>query len=223
MREVDRLAEVEYWIAPLQLMEVAGLQAARVAREIVGPSLEGRAVCILAGKGNNGGDGLVAARRLLGWGAKAQVITSYEPGEATGLSAAQLVAAVASGVPVERWIGKLPMADLYLDALLGFGSEGAPRGEVAEMIDALERAGAAILAVDLPSGLDAATGAVVGSCVTAADTVTLAAPKTGMLEPGARERVGRLHVADIGIPPSLLRRVGIDPTGLFSDSDLFLL
>jgi hydroxyethylthiazole kinase-like uncharacterized protein yjeF len=223
MREVDRLAEADYGISPLQLMEVAGLQVARVAREILGPSLAGRAVCILAGKGNNGGDGLVAARRLAGWGATVRVVTSYERDQVAGLSTAGLAAAVASGVDVGPWAGTLPAADLHIDALLGFGAAGPPRGVVAEMIESLNRAGAQVLAVDLPSGLDAATGESPGSCVRAGATVTLGAPKVGMLQADARERVGTLWVADIGIPPSLLRHGGIDPIGLFSRSDLFVL
>jgi NAD(P)H-hydrate epimerase len=223
MREVDRLAEADYGIAPVQLMEVAGLQVARVAREMIGPSVAGRAVCILAGKGNNGGDGLVAARRLAGWGTDVRVVTSYQPDQVAGLSAAQLAAAVACGVEVRAWAGMLPAADLYIDALLGFGAAGAPRGAVAEIIEALNAGGTGVLAVDLPSGLDAATGKSPGSCLRAGATVTLGAPKVGMLQAAARSRVGTLHVADIGIPPSLLRRVGIDPTGLFSESDLVVL
>src|SRR5947209_10259330 len=136
MREVDRLAEAEYGIAPLQLMEVAGLQTARVAREMVGPRLEGRAVCILTGKGNNGGDGLVAARRLAGWGPTVTVMTSYPLAAAAGLSLGQLLAARAAGVECREWVSDAPPGgcDLYVDALLGFGASGAPRGVVAEMV-----------------------------------------------------------------------------------------
>jgi NAD(P)H-hydrate epimerase len=221
MREVDRLAEAEYGITPLQLMEVAGLQTARVAREMVGARLAGRAVCILTGKGNNGGDGLVAARRLAAWGARVTAITSYPPAEAQGLSLAQVRSADAAGVACGAWQGALPSpCDLYVDALLGFGASGAPRGAVAEMIASLATANGPVLAVDLPSGLDGATGEVAGACVKAGSTVTLGVPKVGMLAAAARELVGDLYVADIGIPPSLLRRVGVDPAGLFEEGDL---
>jgi NAD(P)H-hydrate epimerase len=222
MREVDRLAEAEYGIAPPQLMEVAGLQTARVARELVGPRLGGRAVCILTGKGNNGGDGLVAARRLAGWGASVTALTSYPPAEMSGLGLAQGRAALAAGVECREWrIDALPgRYDLYVDALLGSGAAGAPRGAVAQMIAFLASAPGPVLAVDLPSGLDGATGAMAGACVRAGSTVTLGVPKVGMLTATAREFVGDLYLADIGIPPALLRRVGIDPTGLFQDTDL---
>jgi NAD(P)H-hydrate epimerase len=222
MREVDRLAEADYGITPLQLMEVAGLQVARVAREIVGPSLAGRAVCILAGKGNNGGDGLVAARRLAGWGARVKARTTFPLAEATSLLGNQVRAAVAAGVEVAPWTGELPRADIYIDALLGFGARGAPRGVVGEVIAAAP-GGQAVLALDIPSGLDAMTGQAPGPCVSAGTTVTLAAPKTGLLAAAARQYTGRLLVADIGIPPALLVRVGVDPAGLFSIADLMTL
>ena len=221
MREVDRLAEADWGIAPMQLMEVAGLQTARVAREILGPDLGGRAVCILAGKGNNGGDGLVAARRLAGWGAAVRVLTSLPLGEIAGLAAANLRPLLRDGVVVEAWSGTLPAADLYVDALLGFGARGAPRGPIGAMIEALP-GGARVLALDIPSGLDAATGEAAGACVTATATITLAVPKTGLLSPAAAPFVGRLWVADIGVPPALLAGMGVDVTGLFSHRDLNL-
>ncbi|GAC1336062.1 MAG: hypothetical protein NVSMB17_19590 [Candidatus Dormibacteria bacterium] len=218
MREVDRLAEADYGIKPVQLMEVAGLQTARAAREILGP-LAGRAVCILAGKGNNGGDGLVAARRLAGWGAEVRVVTAFEPSQAAGLAVGHVKTLRRQGVPVEPWGDDLPVADLYIDALLGFGAVGAPRGRLAEMISALP-AGQPVLALDLPSGLDAQTGETLGASVTAGATVTLAAPKVGMVLPAAAARVGTLYLADIGVPPRLLLEVGVDPSGMFEHGDL---
>ena len=221
MRDVDRLAEAEYGIKPLQLMEVAGLMTARTAREIVGP-LGGRAVCILAGKGNNGGDGLVAARRLGGWGAEVRVITSFSPFDATALAAQQMGTLLRLGMAVESWSGVVPPADLHIDALLGFGADGAPRDIVADMIEAMPQ-GEGVLALDVPSGLDATTGEAPGACVVAGATVTLALPKVGLLAPAAADHVGRLFLADIGVPPELLRRLGIDPSGLFESSDLGLI
>ena len=222
MREVDRLAEAEYGIAPIQLMEVAGLQTARVAREILGPELASRAVCIVAGKGNNGGDGLVAARRLSGWGARVQVTTSFRLEEAQGLAAQNLRPLRLERVEIMAWAGHLPQADLYVDALLGFGATAAPRGAVAEIVEAVGEAGR-VLALDVPSGLDARSGEVAGACVRAEATVTLALPKTGLLVPSAAGYVGRLHLADIGVPPGLLRRLGVDTAGLFAHEDIVVL
>src|SRR5258708_19230925 len=134
MGEVGRAAGADYGISPLQLMEVAGLATARVARKLIGAPLTGRRVSILAGPGNNGADGLVAGRRLAGWMAEVTVLTSYRLEEARGLSATQLRAATAAGVRVRRWGGKIPGAELLIDALLGFGAGGAPRGTRAPTI-----------------------------------------------------------------------------------------
>jgi NAD(P)H-hydrate epimerase len=220
MREIDRAAEVDYGISPIQLMEVAGLATARVARSLIGSPLTGRRVSILAGPGNNGGDGLVAARRLAGWGASVTAQTSYELEAARGLSEAQLAAARGAGVEVTAWTGEAVQSDLLIDALLGFGASGAPRGVVETMIAALNAGPAPVLALDVPSGIDAATGDAPGACVKATATVTLALPKSGLLAAGAKAYVGRLWLADIGVPPPLLVHLGVDARGLFDASDL---
>ena len=221
MREIDRAAEEDYGISPLQLMEVAGLATARVARNLIGSPLTGRRVCILAGPGNNGGDGLVAARRLAGWGAKVSVQTSYAVDAARGLSQGQLAAAGRSGVAIDEWQEAIPTCDLVVDALLGFGAEGAARGRVEAMIVAINGdARAPVLALDVPSGIDATTGEPAGACVRATTTVTLALAKTGLLTPAARDFVGRLYLADIGVPKALLLDVGVDGSGLFETDDI---
>jgi NAD(P)H-hydrate epimerase len=220
MREIDLAAEHEYGISPIQLMEVAGLATARVARSLVGPPLTGRRVCIVAGPGNNGGDGLVAARRLAGWGGRVTAVTAYVVDAARGLSGPQLTAARLAGVEVAPWAGEIPDADLVIDALLGFGATGAPRGAVETMIAAVNGSGATVLALDVPSGLDAATGEAAAACVRADGTVTLALPKTGLLATTARKYVGRLWLADIGVPPPLLDRLGVDTSGLFDANDI---
>lgn len=220
MREIDRLAEEEYGLTPALLMEVAGLAAARVARIILGPSTAGRSISILAGPGNNGADGLVAARRLCGWGAEVAVLTSYNIDSARGLSETQLELATAAGVSVEAWQGAMLGADLVIDALLGFGALGDPRGNVAGMIDAATRSRRPILALDVPSGLDPETGLPSSTCVEAAATVTLGLAKTGLLTDAARPFVGRLFLADIGLPRPLLARLGVDCEGLFEGDDI---
>jgi NAD(P)H-hydrate epimerase len=219
MREIDRAAEEDYGISPVQLMEVAGLATARVARRLIGSPLTGLRVSILAGPGNNGGDGLVAARRLAGWGARVTVLTSYPPAEARGLSEAQHRSAVTAGVVVQQWQPRLD-AELVIDALLGFGAHGAPRGAIAEMISASGGGRTAVLALDVPSGLDADSGDAAAECVIASATITLALPKTGLLTPAARKYVGRLFVADIGVPSALLADQDIDVAGLFELDDI---
>ncbi|MHB8510061.1 MAG: NAD(P)H-hydrate epimerase [Candidatus Dormibacteria bacterium] len=223
MREVDRLAAEEFAIAQIQLMEMAGLATARVARELLEPPLAERAIVILAGPGNNGGDALVAARRLSGWGASVAVITSFPFASARGPAVTGLRALQAAGVPVRAWNGQLPDVDLLIDGLLGFGATGSPRGTILEMITASSEPGRRILAIDLPSGMDGVSGKADRACLSASATVTMAAPKTGLLAEAAAPYVGRLFLADIGIPPQLLRRMGVDPSGLFEASDLYLL
>lgn len=250
MREIDRLADERYGISGLMLMEVAGLAVARVARDLLKPPISERAIVILAGPGNNGGDGLVAARRLLGWGAEVSVFTSFQLDRARDLSARQVEIATAAGVAVEPWevseddvddadpeeieevdaddavsadASDLRTYDLIIDALLGYGAMGEPREPVAAMIEAANESGTTILAVDVPSGLDAATGEPEDPCIAARATCTLALPKTGLVAAGADAMVGRLFVADIGVPMPLLADVGIDPGGLFAEDDIMRL
>jgi hydroxyethylthiazole kinase-like uncharacterized protein yjeF len=220
MREIDRATEKDYGINPLLLMEGAGLATARVARSFIGSPLSGRRVCILAGPGNNGGDGLVAARRLAGWDATVTVITSYAGDGARGMSRNQLEVAARAGVEIVEWRGQIPPNEMTVDALLGFGATGAPRGAVREMIVAANEGQVPILALDVPSGIDAGSGAVLGDCIIAGATVTLALAKTGLLAPAARPFVGKLLLADIGVPPALLRELGIDAEGLFAADDI---
>ena len=218
---MDRRAESEYGLTPFLLMENAGLATARAAREILGAPLSGRAIRILAGPGNNGGDGLVAARRLAGWGAEVTVVTSYDRDAPRGLSRVQMDVLDRQNLPTETWAGQdLGQAELLIDALLGSGASGAPRDAVEEMILAANAAGRPVLALDVPSGLDADAGWAMGAAAVATATLTLALPKTGLLAPGAGPMVGRLRLADIGIPRDLLTAIGIDVTGLFEDADI---
>jgi len=190
-----------------------------------------------------------AARRLAGWGAEVAVFTSYQLDQARGLSARQIEIATGAGVGVESWVvseydddsdpsqveeveaedevsadaSDLRDYDLVIDALLGFGANGPPRPPVAEMIEAANESGALILALDVPSGLDAATGEAATPCVEARATVTLALPKTGLLVDTGRKHVGLLYLADIGVPWPLLADLGIEAEGLFAEDDIMIL
>ncbi len=177
-------------------------------------SLAGFRVVVLAGRGNNGGDGLVAARYLHEWGCAVEVLLFGDPkclGEAPGagwrllgdLGAPRLV--VGEDLPVGVAL-RLGAADLIVDALLGTGVRGAVEGPMASAIEAANAAGRPILAVDVPSGLDADSGRVDGPCVRAAVTVTFCRAKLGLaLYPGAAY-AGEVRVADIGIPDEAVRR-----------------
>ena len=215
MQEVDRRAAAEYGVPTLLLMENAGAAVARRAAALLGGRVRGRRVVVAAGSGNNGGDGLVAARRLAAAGARVRVVMTAEGGpEAPRLSPdAQVQYGLARHFELEwAWMGAEPAsgpdpfadAELVIDAVLGTGSRGEPRGAARQAIEAMARAGRPTLAVDVPSGVDADTGQVPGPSVSCVETVTFGAPKPGLLLfPGAA-RAGRIWVAEIGFPPALL-------------------
>lgn len=224
MREVDRLAVETYGIALLQMMENAGRALAELARRIVGGTVPDRRFLVAAGKGNNGGGGLNAGRHLANWGA--QVAAFLEgPDALEDVTAHQCRAAGAAGVSMVGGPAAIEAvhpgaADRALDALIGYGLKGAPRAWTGEMITRLNESGIPVLALDVPSGLDATSGECPGPCIRAAATLTLALPKTGLLTPGGRAVAGRLYLADIGIPPTLYRRLGLAVGSLFAQETL---
>jgi ADP-dependent NAD(P)H-hydrate dehydratase / NAD(P)H-hydrate epimerase len=195
MRATDRWAIEERGIPSLQLMERAGEGLAALAWEVVpsGP------VAVVCGKGNNGGDGFVAARLLRRAGRDVRVLLAVDPGELRGDAAENLrrLPAVAEPFAAERLDG----ATLILDCVLGTGVTGAPREPLAAVVRAMEEAAAPVVAADVPSGVDASTGAVVGAAVHAAATATFAAGKPGLWISPGKEHAGRVQVVDIGIPP----------------------
>lgn len=200
MADVDRASIEDYGIGVFALMENAGKAAALVAKRMLGEKVAGRTICCLTGKGNNGGDGLVAARHLRNWGASVQVVLSGERSGLRDVPAKQAEAVEKMGVPFLGPEEDFGRAELLVDGLLGYGSSGNPRGRVADMIRQANASKIPILAVDIPSGMDATTGAVGDPCVIAAATVTFGFPKTGFLNPGSRALVGDLYLADISIP-----------------------
>ena len=190
------------------LMEVAGLQVARVVWEVG----RDRQVDVVAGHGNNGGDGLVAARFLTGWGAAVRVHLVAEAARLGGLPAEQLAAVRAAGVDViEAPLGELRVRRdaLVVDALLGSGARGDPREAQRRAIESIDSSD--VLAVDVPSGLDATSGVAGTPTVRARWTVTLAAMKAGLWTESGRAHAGQIFVADIGVPDSAWRVCGLEP------------
>ena len=201
------------------LMENAGRVVAQAARDLMGGAA-GKRVLVLVGPGNNGADGLVAARHLGRWGAD---VTAYVVASRPDLDpkmdlARQYGVAVLGAIedPGLRKLDRLiARCQLVIDAILGTGSSRPLAGAVKDVVSRLGtmRSGPnrpALLALDLPTGLNADTGEVDPSCPSADLTVALGFPKVGLLTfPGA-ERVGRLEVADIGLPPGLENEKGID-------------
>lgn len=215
MASLDRLASSEYGVPSLLLMENAGLRVVEVIRQHFGGRLAGRRVIIFAGRGNNGGDGLVVGRHLLNQGAEVKVFLLARPEEVRGDAAINLGIYQKMGGKLyplheEKDLQRVDIALLYaemvVDAIYGTGFKGAALGLAGEVIKMLGDTGVPVVAVDLPSGLEANTGRVHGPCVRATYTVTFALPKLGhYLYPGAAY-VGELVVADIGIPQALVDR-----------------
>ncbi|HEV2226799.1 MAG TPA: NAD(P)H-hydrate epimerase [Nitrososphaerales archaeon] len=211
MAEADRIAIEEFGIDVVVLMENAGLQVGVLARKMLGGNVAGRRVCVIAGKGNNGGDGLVAARHLHNWGAEVAVVLGAEKGDLRDIPARQLRILEKMGVDVNGPAGGFDRAELLIDALLGYGSMGNPKEPMASLINNINSSGIPVLAVDIPSGMDATTGEPGEPCIVASSTVTFGLLKTGFLNREALRFVGELYLADISFPPPIYQRYGQDP------------
>jgi NAD(P)H-hydrate epimerase len=205
MRELDRQAITDYGIPGLILMENAGLKVVEVVCALL-RGVRDKNVCIFAGRGNNGGDGLVVARHLFNRGARVKVFFLANPEEMTGDARTNLN--IWRKIGQEVYVLKedsffesfLEDSALIVDAIFGTGFQGVAREPAAGAIKAINASKKPVVAVDIPSGLEADTGFARGPCVQATCTVTFGLPKLGLVqEPGA-SYTGRLHVADISIP-----------------------
>lgn len=214
MREVDRAAIEELGIPGVVLMENAGQRIYR-AIKFRFPEIADERVVIAAGKGNNGGDGLVVARHLFNAGAKPEVLLLAARDEVKGDAAVNLAIALKSGISVTEvrdaaaWRkarAVLNRATIVVDALLGTGLTKPLEGLYAAAVEDINRTDAYKVAVDIPSGLSSDTFEPIGPSVAADLTVTLAAPKIAHIFPPASERVGELVIAPIGIPPALFSK-----------------
>ncbi len=205
MGVIDRAAMEEFGIDVLSLMENAGALTAVTAKRMLGGTVKERHVAVLVGKGNNGGDGLVAARHLQNWGASVKVALSER--DAMGeVPSIQLRAVEKMGIEIGGPSAAFGKFDVLIDALLGYNSRGDPRGPVATMIAEANRSPVPVLAVDLPSGLDATSGEPNDPCIRAKATITMGFPKTGFLNPKAKRLLGEVWLGDVSLPAELYRR-----------------
>jgi ADP-dependent NAD(P)H-hydrate dehydratase / NAD(P)H-hydrate epimerase len=205
--ELDRAAQAR-GIPAATLMERAGRAVAQAAVDLLGGTYGRRAV-VVCGKGNNGGDGLVAARHLARWGMGVAVVTIEVPEDLREPAATNLERlrgeTSARILSADRLPHELARADVAIDAIFGTGFRGMPEDEWARAIGELNASDVPAVAVDIPSGVDGTSGAVVGDAVAAELTVTFGAAKTGALLLPGGERAGSLRVVDIGFPDDLLR------------------
>ena len=198
MREADRWAIGEREIPSLELMETAGAAVAATVEDVAGSG----PIRVVCGKGNNGGDGLVAARLLIERGREVEALLLWAVDELTPDSKVNLerFAGRVRRPGPEALPGALAGSGAIVDAIFGTGFSGAPRPPAEAAIAAINGAHCAVVACDIPSGVDASTGAVEGAAVAAGRTVTFHAAKLGQfVEPG-RGLSGELTVVDIGIP-----------------------
>lgn len=208
VREVDHRAIDDYGLPGVVLMENAGRNTAELIRQlgVHGP------VVVCCGKGNNAGDGFVIARHLENNGIDVRVLLSTPSSSFSGDAAINFAVLKRAGTPIVgaptdfaiEWRDELARADWIVDALLGTGTQGEIREPFLSAIGAINTANRKVLAVDLPSGLDCDTGAILGDCVRAHHTATFVARKPGFDTTGVAKFTGEVHVLDIGVPRTLL-------------------
>ncbi len=205
-----------------QRMENAGEQLARLARHLLDDEVVDRPLVVLAGRGNNGGGGLVAARYLLTWGAWVQVVLTHPAESYHGVPADQLqrLYALDAGIAWAEEGWELPPTDLVIDALVGGGLQGAPHGKVRDLIHLANSSMAPIVSLDLPSGLNTTTGELYTPHIRAAATMALGLPKAGLPLAAKQGALGDLYLADVGIPPQLYAQLGLVVPLLFADGPL---
>ncbi len=205
VRQVDRTAIDEYGLPGIALMENAGRGAAQRLLEL---GIAGNVV-ILAGRGNNGGDGFVIARHLELAGIRSEIVLAGPADRLQGDARTNLDVLCRSGFQPRAFDHTTPAlvqsADWLIDALLGTGVRGQIRAPFDELIGLINASPGRTIAIDLPSGLDCDTGQPLGPCVEASETITFVAPKKGFETPAAASFVGNVHTVSIGAPRAVLQ------------------
>lgn len=224
MRELDRAAIEERGIPGAVLMERAGAAAAAAVRELLRPGAADPLVVILAGKGNNGGDGLVVSRLLSAAGVRTRTFLLARGRDLRGDADLNRRRLLRAGLNLAELTGEeglpgletaLAGAAVVVDGIFGTGFQGPARGLPARAIELVNQAGVRplsprVLAVDIPSGLDGETGRAEGAAVRADRTVTMGLVKAGMVRGEGLNLCGRITVADLGFPPDLVAALESD-------------
>ncbi len=207
VRRVDRIAVTEYGMTGLVLMENAGRGAAEIADHLCGPTASALIVC---GTGNNGGDGFVVARHLHNrrWNVRLAVTgltQKLTPDARANANITNRMGLATTIVDTDLTIGLLADSiqkdDVIIDALLGTGFSGTVREPTASLIEMLNKSSKrAMIAIDIPSGLDCDAGVPGGVAISANHTITFVGRKVGFDAAGADSHLGEIHIVDIGCP-----------------------
>jgi len=215
MRAADASAIENFGIPSAVLMENAALGVVKAAEDMSG-NVAGKKIAVFCGAGNNGGDGYAAARHLFNRHASVKVFMLCAPEDLQGDAALnfgilQKMGVETQLVKTESQINLMKLSlincDIIIDALLGTGLTGAVSGKYKAVIDVINSCRCPVIAVDIPSGLNADDGSIHGSCIRADVTVTFAYPKIGMVFAHAGEYVGKLIVADISMPQEIEQEI----------------
>jgi NAD(P)H-hydrate epimerase len=215
VREIDRLAFEKYHIPGIVLMENAARAVVDAACDMLDGNCVGQ-IIILCGGGNNGGDGLAVARHLHNEGGDVYIALTTDPAKYKGEAKINWDIVQAMKIktfPADPERIRTSRALLLIDAVFGTGLSEPPRAPFPDLVTAVNRSGATVLAIDLPSGLDCDTGEALGPCIEAKRTVTFVAEKAGFANPNASQYTGQVSVGSIGCPIELIDEVLQDPQG----------
>ncbi len=212
MKEIDRRAIEEFGVPALALMENAGAFTARTAEEMLAAGTKGKTL-VFCGTGNNGGDGMVAARHLVSRGRPADIFLIGKREKVKGEALVNLKIAEKMALPVREITAaaqvpalekEIRSAGLVIDAIFGTGMSGEVLDPARSVIALFNRSGVPVLAVDIPSGLEADTGRILGEAVIARVTVTFGLAKKGFFLDQGPRCTGEIKIDPIGIPSRLL-------------------
>lgn len=199
-REFDRFAQEELGIPSIVLMENAGRNVAYAAMDMLKKEKE-KNIFIICGKGNNGGDGFVSARHLINFGYKVKIYLIGKPEELKADPKINFGILEKMKVKTEKDLASLAVSDLIIDAIFGIGLSSEVGDPYKSIIDQINSSKKPVLSIDVPSGLNATSGTILGSSVKATKTITFVESKTGLSQNDGPKVCGEIVVADIGINP----------------------
>ena len=210
MQQIDKLAQEKFGIPSLTLMENAGIASLSFALDLLTKEKHtGKSIAIFCGKGNNGGDGLVIARKLLE--KKIQVHTYLlckvdDLKKDPAINFEKFLKTPGATFSENSTITPpINTCSLIIDAIFGTGFKGKPNEPIASVINLINDSKVPVLAIDVPSGLDATTGQANGACIKAKHTITFGLPKTGFYKNAGPKHTGKIIIKNIGFPVTLLQ------------------